>query len=103
MNSEEVLQNLQIMDLAKQWPVFQALHDMAKVELEVATEKAAAELKQWAETKARKIADEEARRAVIARHAVEREAAVKPRAIPSHAMPELNLGDRAVTRRPEDE
>lgn len=49
MNTEGILQLLQLMDLAKQWPQLQPLHDTAMAELTEASDKARVELKKKAD------------------------------------------------------
>lgn len=68
MNSDGILQLLQIMDLAKQWPQLQAIHDISLAQLVDANEKASVELRAIANRKA------EAKAIIEAEAAAERKA-----------------------------
>lgn len=52
MNTEGIVGLLKLMDLAKQWPEFQGLHDAARAELVEANEAAVRDLKAQADRKA---------------------------------------------------
>lgn len=80
MNPQEIWMNLQIMDLAKQWPgQFQALHDRAKLELEEANDEAKEEIAARTEAKAKKVAAEKAEAARLAQAQAEAEAKAQPK------------------------
>lgn len=96
MNTDGILQLLQIMDLAKQWPQLQAIHDISMAQLVDANEKAAVELKAIAYRKAEAKAEAEAKAAAERKaevdalvekarrdEAQQAQLAVQPRAIPN--------------------
>lgn len=82
MDKAEILASLQIMDLAKEWPRFRAIHDLVEQDLVTANEEAQAEIAKRAEEKAKAAAAGVAKAAAKAKADAERDAALAQRQVP---------------------